>query len=125
VLPGIVPHQTKETSIVVKAEIVEIHDLNLSPMDILETQVNIRDRQEIEPKLGFSLTDVGNSGAFSLRPFALLRRVENGFVTEGALFRRQTQGRECPVGSQHPLHFGGHDFKDAGLKNSVLIGLKD
>ena len=45
----VTPHQGKDLSPVVEVWIVPVHDLDLAEVDALETKVDIRRRQEIEP----------------------------------------------------------------------------
>jgi type III secretion system FlhB-like substrate exporter len=52
----------------------------------------------------------------------LRQGIEDSVITEIALFHRQSQGGECPVGHRNLLHFGSDNLKDAGFEDHFRIG---
>jgi hypothetical protein len=94
-------------------------------VDRLETQVDVRGRQEIEPQLRLRPAHVGHRGVSTPLVLAPAVGVEHVGIAEIPFFHRLAQGGERPVRDRDLLDLFGHDLEDAGLQDHVRVGGED
>ena len=118
---GVGAHQRDDLRPVRQIAVVAVHDLDLAEVDRLETHVDVRGREEVEPEPGFGLAHVGDGGVSS--PVAALSLgVDHVGVAEVPFLDGLAQGDERPLGHGHLLDLGADALEDAGLQDHLRIG---